>query len=249
MNRILCNIISCFILKKKNRHHFRNRYKNFSIVNFLRMRSFKNKYKGKRCFIVGNAPSLEYIDISKLNTEYVFTTNRGYLLQKLGLNRSTFHVIEDQNFFDDFKYELNTTFFKTLFMRSNIQTKLYKHISYDYFNSPTMDENVFQFNCCKPLYRGCSVALSTVQLAVYMGFTDIYFIGVDLYSNKDKLHFYDSEQGELARSNIMPIDKVKKGFKNAYNLLKSKNINIYNAGVGGDLNEIPRVEFDEVFKS
>ena len=41
--------------------------------------AFKDCHEGKRCFIVGNGPSLNRIDMAKLAGEVVFSANRGYL--------------------------------------------------------------------------------------------------------------------------------------------------------------------------
>ncbi len=40
---------------------------------------FEGHHAGRRCFIVGNGPSLNQIDMTKLAGEIVFTANRGYL--------------------------------------------------------------------------------------------------------------------------------------------------------------------------
>jgi len=40
---------------------------------------FEGCHAGRRCFIVGNGPSLNQIDMTKLAGEIVFTANRGYL--------------------------------------------------------------------------------------------------------------------------------------------------------------------------
>ncbi len=40
---------------------------------------FVGRHAGRRCFIVGNGPSLNDLDMSKLADEIVFTANRGYL--------------------------------------------------------------------------------------------------------------------------------------------------------------------------
>ena len=47
-----------------------------------RLERFKNKYKGKRCFIIGNGPSLNKMDLSPLKNEYTFGLNRFYLIRK-----------------------------------------------------------------------------------------------------------------------------------------------------------------------
>src|SRR5210317_1185187 len=40
---------------------------------------FKDIHKGERCFIIGNGPSLNKTDVSKLKNEYTFGMNRIYL--------------------------------------------------------------------------------------------------------------------------------------------------------------------------
>ena len=44
-----------------------------------RLGELKDKHKGKRCFIIGNGPSLKNTDVSKLKDEYTFGMNRIYL--------------------------------------------------------------------------------------------------------------------------------------------------------------------------
>ena len=43
-----------------------------------RNKVFKNKYKGERCFVLLNGPSLKEHDLSALKDEIVFTTNYFY---------------------------------------------------------------------------------------------------------------------------------------------------------------------------
>ena len=53
------------------------KYYNKRIAKTLDMnKEFENKYAGKRCFILGNGPSLKDEDLSVLKDEYVFTVNQ-----------------------------------------------------------------------------------------------------------------------------------------------------------------------------
>ena len=45
-----------------------------------KLRSYKNKFAGERCFVVGNGPSLNNMDMSKLSDEYTFGMNRIFLM-------------------------------------------------------------------------------------------------------------------------------------------------------------------------
>jgi len=56
-----------------------------------RLRLFKNKHKGQRCFIVGNGPSLKEMDLAPLRNEFTFGLNRIYLLfESLGFATTYF---------------------------------------------------------------------------------------------------------------------------------------------------------------
>jgi len=44
-----------------------------------RLKKFQNLYDGKRCFVIGNGPSLKNTDLSLLKDEYTFGMNRIYL--------------------------------------------------------------------------------------------------------------------------------------------------------------------------
>lgn len=38
--------------------------------------AFRNIHNGERCFILGNGPSIKFVDFSQLENEYVFTVNQ-----------------------------------------------------------------------------------------------------------------------------------------------------------------------------
>ena len=53
------------------------------------LRSLKDAHRGKRCFIIGNGPSLKGMDLSPLRGEVTFGLNRIYLLfDRLGFRTS-----------------------------------------------------------------------------------------------------------------------------------------------------------------
>ena len=90
-----------------------------------------------------------------------------------------------------------------------------------------------------------------MQIAVYMGFTDIYFIGVDMTSNMKaddvRFHFYgnkDTNMNPIANSSTR---LARKCLKVADDLLRPRGICLYNATRGGELEELPRVDFDSLF--
>ena len=58
------------------------------------LEAYRNRYAGKRAFILGNGPSLNMLDLSKLAGEVTFGTNGiFYLFDRMGF-KPTFYVVE-----------------------------------------------------------------------------------------------------------------------------------------------------------
>ena len=61
-----------------------------------RIQRYHNIHIGKRCFVIGNGPSLKQTESTLLNGEYTFCTNRIYLmLDQLGFTPSYYVVSND----------------------------------------------------------------------------------------------------------------------------------------------------------
>ncbi|MBO6193564.1 MAG: DUF115 domain-containing protein [Clostridiales bacterium] len=65
-----------------------------------RNKMFKNHYEGKRCFILGNGPSLKDLDFSLLADEYTFTVNQVSRNPQFNNVKTNFHFWVDSIFFD-----------------------------------------------------------------------------------------------------------------------------------------------------
>ena len=219
------------------------------------LKNLKNKFKDKgRLFIIGNAPSINKLDLTKLNNEYTFVVSRGYLLKEHGLNHASFYCISDHTSYQNYGKEIDTKYADYYFAStwSGWKHKLKNVGFFDLSNDTEISRhNFFQFDICQPLSLGRTVVLDALQLAVYMGFKEIYFIGVDLDFNKQERHFYISNPQEQQCQHIEWAtnneQRMLDNFKVASQILKAKGISIYNAGIGGRLNVIPRVNFNDLF--
>lgn len=60
---------------------------------------FKDIHKGKRCFILGNGPSIAKLDFSLLGDEFVFTMNQIPRMKDFCKLRSNYHVWTDSILF------------------------------------------------------------------------------------------------------------------------------------------------------
>ena len=61
-----------------------------------RLGALQNIHKGERCFIIGNGPSLNQTDLTKLKNEYTFGLNRIYLaFPKMGFETTYYLCVND----------------------------------------------------------------------------------------------------------------------------------------------------------
>ena len=157
-----------------------------------RSKTIKNKYKGKRCFILGNAPTIKNIDIKLLKDEYVFVMSTFYNHPDYkSLNKSFFSCVQIPDSIND-KDKLvllkaidkNTTTTKTFFL-SLEQKKMIER------NSLFKDKDIYyiattfkkrSFDLSKITRRYLTNVIQTLEVAMYLGFTEIYLHSVNLNS-------------------------------------------------------------------
>lgn len=178
------------ILKHKSKSELNNNKK------------FENLYKGKRCFILGNGPSLKDQDLSLLSDEYVFTVNQAVRHKDFNKFKSNFHFWADASFFniDENKpedLELLETMKSVNTDNENIEVffpieqkdflnkfGINKALNVNYFYSKLyMNENYKKnIDFTKPIPGFGTVVQWCIIAAVYMGFSEIYILGCDTTS-------------------------------------------------------------------
>jgi len=103
--------------------------------------------------------------------------------------------------------------------------------------------NKFSDDCYKVVYDGHSITYSAIQLAVYMGFKEIYLLGVDCnYSQKGKNHVVEYTTQEVPDAAFL----MQESFKVAKRFADTHNIKIFNASRGGSLEVFERITLEEV---
>ena len=214
---------------------------------------FHNIHSGKRCFIVANGPSLRVEDLDKLyeNKEYCFGMNCIYYIFDNTKWRPTYYVMDDENGLRNDNGEVDklggiVSFLgdtSSIFWAKKHREDIYKyHKCYNYKNElPKFSED-----CSRKIYTGVTVTYSCMQLAAYLGFTEIYLLGVDFsYANTGGVykHFY----GETKAESIGFHKYVANAYKAAKQYTDTHGIKIYNATRGGKLEIFDRVDFDKLF--
>ncbi len=219
------------------------------------MERYKDIHKGQRCFIAGLGPSLQFVDKDKLNKEIVFMCNRAWKCPEI---RETYYVAEARTLFYDNAQmirEYNVPVAK--FLPSTSRDLLPEHgpevIWYNHDSKFYQDNEFpkFSFDAAKICHTGFNVMYVQMQIAAYMGFDEIYIVGVDFdykEGNAPVQHAYetgkDGYDGQKRDPNF--VQKAKNAYAIANAMLNYKTTHIWNATTGGKLEAFPRIDIDEV---
>lgn len=243
-----------------------------------RLEKFRGTYAGQRCFIMGNGPSLNQMDLELFKDEIVWGSNRCYLLFDRISWRPKFYVAVDKRVVPDnadeinaLSYQLPATlfFFPVSFVYKNT---LHSSENVCWYNEVNLSEDnlpysMFSVNAADMVYSVRSVTVAMLQLAVYLGFNQIYLIGCDTsytvpktikYENgnsellisrsEDHNHFDSSYFGEGKKWHEPHVDRMIFHYEQSKKVCDELGVNVYNATVGGNLEVFPRVDYRSLFK-
>lgn len=231
-------------------------YKNMRIANL------KNFYAGKRCFIVATGPSLRIDDLETLrkNNEFCISMNSiFYAFDKTAWRPDIYAVLDGRGIdaWRDNILRLSAQNVPKIFLGdtciyidySKLDEKyfVYHGISGRYFlDHPKMTDDF-----SVKTYNYATITNTCMQLAIYLGFAEIYIIGVDFnYVQGNNNHFVkDEKEHIMTQSFIKESDvRVLRGYKIVKKYADEHGIKIYNATRGGKLEVFPRVDFDSLFE-
>ncbi|MGG3564205.1 6-hydroxymethylpterin diphosphokinase MptE-like protein [Neobacillus rhizosphaerae] len=227
------------------------------------LKTFKNIHLSKRCFIIGNGPSLNAEDLEKLKNEITFAFNRIYYIFDKTNWRPTYYCSEDDKTIFKSKEEINEIKIENKFFPVNFPWDYKIHFNnamyYIFKFGDRSEEPRFSENIVKGIYWGNTVAYTAIQIAVYMGIKEIYLLGVDhnfskMVNDKGEIVIdetakdYFSEKYNTDKDDlyIPNVEISTRAFTAAKRYADKHNIKIYNATRGGKLEVFERVDFDKI---
>ncbi|MCP5398809.1 MAG: DUF115 domain-containing protein [Sphingomonas sp.] len=232
-----------------------------------------NKFLGARCFIIGNGPSLNRHDLSLLEGEYVFAVNSFfYKTDETGF-RPTFFVVEDdavikENVEQIKAFQAPYKFFPTIYkdLHGEGDNVYFFSANRGYYekSSPNYCIPRFSTDASKVLYCGQSVTYINMQLAFFLGFTEVYLIGMDFdyvipkdhgrrgdlifSTTDDPNHFHKDYFGKGKTWKDPKLDRVGMSYRQAKLSYEAVGRRIYNATIGGKLEIFPRVDYEALLR-
>lgn len=224
-----------------------------------RLAPYRDRYAGQRCFILGNGPSLRSTDLGKLRDEFTFGLNRIYLLfPQLGFPTSCLISVNDlvlEQSYEEMR-ALEVPRFVTWRARHWVRNDpLAIYLDTDF----TGEEN-FSCNASARLFEGFTVTYVALQLAFYMGFTEVVLVGVDhnfvtpgpanlaiVSEGDDPNHFAPNYFGKGYKWQLPDLEGSERAYRMAKNAFEAAGRTVVDATVGGKLTVFPKVDFDSLF--
>jgi hypothetical protein len=231
-------------------------------ASMKRLAELKDLHKGERCFVIGNGPSLQNTDISKLENEFTFGMNRVYLaFPEWGFRTSFLVSVNDlvnEQCYQDFQTLEMPKFFS---WRS--RDRLYPKGQPDentHFLFTTYTGPKFAQDARGRLWEGATVTYVCLQLAFHMGFEEIVLIGVDhsftsegkpnttvVSDGDDPNHFNPSYFGKGFRWQLPDLDTSEQGYIMARIAFEAAGRRVIDATLGGKLTVFPKSNYNDLF--
>jgi hypothetical protein len=230
---------------------------------------FREKHVGKRCFILGGGPSLKRIEPELLKDEITFGVNCVFLIYDWLGFEPTYYVVEDSLVYEDRHDEIvskvnnSHCFFPVQFSKPSFDrpNHLYFRAIYDF--SVNQNWPNFSADPAKLIWIGGTVSYVCLQLAYFMGFTEVYLVGFDhnyvkpthvtakgtewTSHGEDPNHFHKDYFGDGKRWHDPKTDRMELAYKKARKIFEADGRRVLNATFGGQLEIFPRVDFLEIF--
>lgn len=226
--------------------------------NRRKLKSFKDKYKGRRCFIICNGPSLKNIDFSLLKNEITIGMNRIYLMKNQnGFEPTYLACVDKKSQIAQFSEDLDNLTIPCFF---NFEMRKFFSKKDNQFFIQGRFSPKFQTDSSMLLGNGKSVTYYAMQLAYYMGFQEVYVIGKDhSYNTTEKagvgIKATGNEDNHFIKGYYKPgmnwdapdyraeeynYQLTREAFEKAGRIIR-------NATIGGKLEIFERVDFNSLF--
>lgn len=237
-------------------------------LNSRKLLAMKNKYSNQRCFLVGNGPSLKPSDLDMIADEISFGCNMIYKMFDQTKWRPTCHFIVDVVYTKNLYQEIEQYVESPMIMHDKAYRSMrVKPQDVVYVHSYSQDDYQIRGNMLA-YYIPAKATVMTfmIEMAIYMGFREIYLLGVDNTNTFTTGHFNEKytpselDKVNLARARVnignpkltlaglgeYRLNRATKAYEKISEYAKQKGVKIYNATRGGALEVFPRKNIEDI---
>ena len=220
---------------------------------------YRDQHRGKRCFIIGNGPSLRQTDLSLLKDEITFGLNRIYLLfPELGF--STTYLVS----VNDLVVEQCAGEIGKLDMPKFITWRARRWLTKDpqtiFVDTDYTGPEDFSTDAAGRVFEGFTVTFVALQLAYYMGFEEVILVGVDhnfttkgpantaiISDGNDPNHFASNYFGKGFKWQLPDLEGSERAYRLAKQAFEKDGRKIEDATVDGKLTVFPKIVYSSLF--
>lgn len=237
----------------------------------LKWLSIRNRHAGQPCYIIANGPSLdpEYLTQLHRKKQLTIASNKIFLIFNKTTWRPTYYTAADITLLKNSPAEManykDSPIFLSRGLKNNMPSLFFDNWSTEplFFNTigpRSRDPYVprFSTNPLRGFFVGQTITNVNLQLAVYLGCSPIYILGLDGYPdlNKEKILYSDNApmlKNVKARTHFSedyhsegeiwckpPSDLQALEYQNAMREYTRRNIPIFNLSANSSIDAFPR---------
>lgn len=239
------------------------------LISRKKIKALKNKYAGKRCFIVCNGPSLRADDLTKIYDAGDVSIGMNFIANIYSQTpwRPEILVCTDGCVFSEkgkslVRYcEAGVKVFQFKDYLKSLSYKGNKICMNLYGSEELLDNPRFSEELDKIIWAIGTTSYECIEWARWMGCNEIYILGCDMsyavnanrdgsiyYNNNGANHFYAQSKDVVSAVKPVQTWQQKLAFRAADDYSRAHGFRIYNATRGGFLEELERIDFDSLFK-
>lgn len=240
------------------------------------LQSLRDRHAGRRCFVIGNGPSLRLEDLERLQEEVTFASNRIYVAFPSVKWRPSYFTCIDTIYAENYAKEINDLelfkifpdYLKPYLSRSNVHgpggSTIYVRRIPGRFSVDGRYLGNFSDDALRGFHTGPTVTILNLQLAYYMGCRTIYLLGIDggyristkrvshslhgriAVSEGEQNHFHPDYRAR-GDSYVVPLhDEIEIGYSACRNFLEARGVGVFNASRQTRVAAFDRVDLDRV---
>jgi len=228
-------------------------------ASMQRLPSYQNRHVGKRCFIIGNGPSLKNTDLTLLKNEFTFGLNRIYMnFEKMGFE-TTYHVVVNELVVEQCAKEI-AALSMPKFIGWHCRDLVDFSDNTQFLWTRSGLRSWFFTDLTEGCWEGSTVTMVAIQLAYYMGFREVVLVGIDhsykfegnphaavVSTGEDPNHFDANYFGKGFKWHLPDLEGSELSYRVAKHVYAQSGRRIIDATVGGKLQVFPKVDYYSLF--
>lgn len=223
----------------------------------LELDRFRDCHEGEDCFIIGNGPSLNEMDLEPLRRHHTFGLNKIYLMEDRGVDLNLSYLVSVnplvvEQSADRFE-SMNCDIFLS-YSAAHDQVRPLDHVNYIYSRGAPY---TFRGNLSQRIHEGHTVTFVAMQIAYFMGFRRVFLIGVDhsfqaegdpnekqRMENEDVNHF-DPDYFKGDDWHLPDLEASELSYHLARFFYRRDGRQILDATIDGELDIYPKVTYEK----